>query len=776
MRVAAINWCTEIPGLAVYLFRRIESDLFKNHIEGPHGFPMLLADWINAKLVRITEDKIRFRFNGSVIHLCHCNDEEARFKYLGAEIHVLLIDELTTFTETIYRFLRSRLRAPGIELPEHYRICSHCGGSQRAHEEHAPETCGGYRALFPRIICGSNPGGLGHLWVKRTFVDGGAWHVKKTSDDEGGLMRQFVPAKIADNPTLMRDEPDYNLRLRGLGNKELVKAMELGDWNVVAGAYFDNWSTERHVIKPFAVPRHWTRIRSFDWGSRSPFCCLWWAISDGQPLPDGRWYPAGSMICYREWYGVKKDSDGLTIDNVGLSLENTRIAHGIKLREAEGEVIKDSVADPSMWNFQGGPTIAEQFMTAKGAEIMFRKADNNRRAGWAQMKSRMTGTDFAMIYWFDTCIHCLRTIPVLQGDQHDPEDLNTAGEDHCFGADTLVRTSEGSYSFAELIGRRGHVRSHDGEWHPFRSVRLVKCDQPVVLLRFSDGSTIRCTPDHKILTTAGWMEARDLLGQTILSLSHPPSRNSRASDITFAANIFAARVACSIARYGSPIAARYRRIGTFITSRIALRTASMIWRRCPNLIIDGSMGQRTLYGISRQRAEHGIASTIQRLVKLSIGASPEFASNAAPVSKAYITSVFARTLARPRGDALPVPMMRTASVRYAQGASASIVTRKSRPAPENAAASPALAPGPMCLDVRDAGRADVYCLTVPDTGNFELANGAIVANCADSVRYACMARPIITRPTLELPMRGIQQLTMGELWRDHDQRLKEREL
>jgi hypothetical protein len=161
---------------------------------------------------------------------------------------------------------------------------------------------------------------------------------------------------------------------------------------------------------------------------------LWWAISDGQPLPDERWYPAGSMICYREWYGVKKDSDGLTIDNVGLSLENTRIAHGIKLREADGEVIKDSVADPSMWNFQGGPTIAEQFMTAKGAEIMFRKADNNRRAGWAQLKSRMTGTDFAMIYFFETCIHCLRTIPVLQGDQHDPEDLDTAGEDHAADA------------------------------------------------------------------------------------------------------------------------------------------------------------------------------------------------------------------------------------------------------------------------------------------------------------------------------------------------------
>jgi len=432
MRSAAISWCAEIAGLQIYLFRKVEGDLIKNHIEGPHGFPNLLAPWISSKLVRITEDKVRFRFNSSVIHLCHCVDEDARFKYLGAEIHVLLIDELTTFSETIYRFLRSRLRAPGIEIPEKYRICSICGETQAAHMDGGG--CGAYRGLFPRIICGSNPGGMGHLWVKRTFVDQGPLRIRKVSDEEGGLMRQFIPAAIKDNPTLMRDEPDYNLRLRGLGNKELVKAMEEGDWNVVAGAYFDTWQSSRHIIKPFVVPAYWTRIRSFDWGSRSPFCVLWFCVSDGQQLPDGRWYPAGAMVCYREWYGIKRDSEGNFIDNVGLSLENTRVAHGIKLREATDEKINDSVADPSCWNFQGGPTIAEQFASAKGASVMFRKADNNRLAGWSQVKARLSGGDWPMLYFFDTCIHCIRTLPILQGDEHNPEDLDTAGEDHAADA------------------------------------------------------------------------------------------------------------------------------------------------------------------------------------------------------------------------------------------------------------------------------------------------------------------------------------------------------
>jgi hypothetical protein len=99
MRVAAINWCTEIAGLNVYIFRRVEDDLIKNHMEGPHGFRSLLAPWVaRSAWCKILETEIRFLFNGSRIFLCHCKDEKHRFKYHGAEIHVLIVDELTTFT------------------------------------------------------------------------------------------------------------------------------------------------------------------------------------------------------------------------------------------------------------------------------------------------------------------------------------------------------------------------------------------------------------------------------------------------------------------------------------------------------------------------------------------------------------------------------------------------------------------------------------------------------------------------------------------------------
>jgi hypothetical protein len=130
MRALAILWAYSFPGLQVYMFRRISDDLTKNHVEGPKGFRALLADWVSAGSVEIVETEIRFKFNGSKIYLCHCHEDKDRFKYQGAEIHVLLMDELTHFTEVVYRYLRSSVRMVGMKdcpgraprpLPPHHR-------------------------------------------------------------------------------------------------------------------------------------------------------------------------------------------------------------------------------------------------------------------------------------------------------------------------------------------------------------------------------------------------------------------------------------------------------------------------------------------------------------------------------------------------------------------------------------------------------------------------------------------------------------------------------
>lgn len=409
MRGAAVMWCGMIPGLQVYLFRRLSDDLIKNHIEGPQGLRALLAPWVMAGFVTMVEDEIRF-WNGSKIYLCHCKDEKDRFKYLGAEIHVLLIDELTTFTETIYRFLRSRVRMVGVNVP--------------------PELGG----KFPRIICGSNPGNVGHQWVKAAFIDARPpLEIERTAPSEGGMLRQYIPAKLADNPAMTRDDPDYANKLEGLGSPALVRAMKDGDWNVVAGAYFPEFSTERHVVIPRTLPTYWQRFRSFDWGSARPFSVGWWAVSDGELVE----FPRGALVRYREWYGAARDGAGRSVPNTGLRLTAEEVADGIVERE-KGDVTErrtmGGVADPSIFASDGGPSIGDRMASRK---CFFRAADNARVArngaqgGWDQFRSRLKGDgERPALYVFSTCLDFIRTVPVLQHDDGRAEDIDTDGEDH----------------------------------------------------------------------------------------------------------------------------------------------------------------------------------------------------------------------------------------------------------------------------------------------------------------------------------------------------------
>ncbi len=411
MRVAAVIWCTEIKGLQVYLFRRIHEDLVKNHMEGPNGFRTLLASWVEAGLVKIVENEIRF-WNGSKIYLCHCQHEKDRFKYQGAEIHVLMIDELTHFTEVIYRFLRNRVRAVGLNLSEQYRT------------------------LFPRIICGSNPGNIGHQWVKASFVDAvDDLQIRQMDDFEGGMRRQFIRAKLEDNPSMLAEDPGYESRLKGLGSEAQVNAMRWGDWNVVEGAFFDNFNPRKHVLRPVALPGPWLRYRAGDWGYAKPFSFGWYAVaSDDWQHPDGLVVPRGAIVKYREWYGVKSGKDGTFEPDTGVRLEADAVADGIKEREL-GEQVSFGVLDPGAFITQGGPSIGETFF-ANG--VPFRKADNARvsrsgsLSGWDQMRSRLTGDEHgrAMLFFFSTCRHAIRTVPVLQHDANRPEDVMTESEDH----------------------------------------------------------------------------------------------------------------------------------------------------------------------------------------------------------------------------------------------------------------------------------------------------------------------------------------------------------
>ena len=199
--------------------------------------------------------------------------------------------------------------------------------------ETAKGFCRSSNPQAPKLIrCTANPLGVGHLWVKRYFIDPAPPFTPIT--DAAGSKRVFIPATIYDNKHLIEADPKYLLRLESITDDNLRRAWLNGDWNVVAGAFFgDVWSPDRNVIRPFAVPKGWHCFRSFGWGSSHPFSVGWWAIADGTAAPDGVFYPRGALIRFAEWYGAKRDSAGRVVPNEGLRMSSREVAKGIVKRE-----------------------------------------------------------------------------------------------------------------------------------------------------------------------------------------------------------------------------------------------------------------------------------------------------------------------------------------------------------------------------------------------------------------------------------------------------------
>ncbi|MBN2312357.1 MAG: terminase family protein [Sedimentisphaerales bacterium] len=415
LRVAAIVWSAVIPGLQTYLFRRLYPDLLKNHMHGPTSFPALLSEWVDQKLVRInySDNIIRF-WTGSEIHLCHCQYEKDRYKYQGAEIHLLLIDELTHFTKVIYAYLRSRVRLGGLKLQEKYK------------------------GLFPRIINGSNPGNIGHNWVKMDFVDlQPPYTCHDAPEEDGGMLRQYIPSLLEDNPTAKDEDPNYEKRLQGLGRPELVKAMRWGIWDIVAGGMFDDvWDPRIHILNPFDIPATWYLDRSFDWGSTRPYAVCWWAESDGSDivLNDGSTQSTkkGDLFLFAERYGWNGKPDEGTRELA------TEVARRIKSIESQFKrTVHAGPADSAIYDTQNGMCIADD-MARLG--VTWTKADkspgsriNSAELFRQRLKNSITREDPGL-YIFETCRHFIRTVPVLPRDEKKPEDVDSSAEDHVYDA------------------------------------------------------------------------------------------------------------------------------------------------------------------------------------------------------------------------------------------------------------------------------------------------------------------------------------------------------
>lgn len=335
-----------------------------------------------------SESKKTWTFSGgSTIKLRFLESDNDVHKYQGQQFTWIGFDELTNWpTDYVYMYMFSRARTP--------------------------------HAIPVRIRAASNPGGVGHAWVKRRFIEptspGNIYNDPVTK-----LTRCFIPAKLEDNPALMRNDPEYVQRLESLP-PHLFRAYRHGDWDIFAGQIFEEFNRDVHVCKPFALDPAWFRYCSMDWGYYRPYSIGWWAV---QPLQDNLF----RLIRYREMYGCEPGRP-----NTGLKRGAKDVAEeawGISIVEG----CQDMVADPACWSKSNdSQSIAEQF-AAVGWRM--ERADNARIPGLIRVHDMLKATaedGRPLLQVFNTCSAFIRTIPMLVADKRNPEDIDSDGEDHVY--------------------------------------------------------------------------------------------------------------------------------------------------------------------------------------------------------------------------------------------------------------------------------------------------------------------------------------------------------
>lgn len=367
----------------------------------------------------------------------------------------------------------------------------------------------------------------GNSWVKARYISPAPQGWTPIQDDETGAMRIYIPSRLEDNTAMMKNDPTYAARLRGTGSAALVNAWLKGDWDIVAGGFFDDLILpDVHFLSPFHIPPGWGYRRSFDWGSASPASLGIWAVSDGNPVPDldGFTFPRGSLIRIKEWYTVAKTKNGDIVPNEGLRLTNLALGEGIAHRSV-GYRFSGCVADPSIYNKLGRESIYEEIKSGArdaGHNLIMSPADNNRIGGWQKVRdmlenARADRPEKPGLWVFETCHHWLRTVPVIQRSDTDFDDVDTTAEDHCLHGDTLVDTRDGHIPIRDLVGKVGEARQANGQYMVFWGCRRTRKKTDTITITTRDGRSVTCTPEHMVLTMdRGWIEAENSLGDRLV--------------------------------------------------------------------------------------------------------------------------------------------------------------------------------------------------------------------------------------------------------------------
>lgn len=354
----------DYPGSHGAIFRRTYPELEGNHTRPLlEEFPGLKEYWSETK-------KLLSLPNGSTLQFCHCNNESDIDLYQGREFHDLAIDEAGQWTEAMFRKLM---------------------GSNRSSKS----------GIKARAILTGNPGGIGHKWLKRLFVE------KRFNDLERPQDHAFIQALVDDNPALIDNDPDYIHRLEAEPNEALRKAYRYGDWDIFAGQFFGEIRREIHFIKPFSIPHRWNRFGSYDFGYNHPAAFGWFATDED-----------GNTYLYRELVqaGLRVDQFAAKIKAFSDTEQLAPIAAGHDCWTTKGVLRDDSKP----------PTVAEEFLKH---DIILKKAVIDRIQGASQLRNYLAWNQLASgrtkprFFIFDTCPISYDCLTRMQHDPNKVEDV-----------------------------------------------------------------------------------------------------------------------------------------------------------------------------------------------------------------------------------------------------------------------------------------------------------------------------------------------------------------
>lgn len=365
--VDAFYYALKYPGSRQLLLRRTLPELENSLVRSAEElYPRGVYRYLSSRHTGYFE-------NGSVLDFGYCDSERDVYRYQSAEYDVIRFDELTHFTESMYLYLQSRLRGA---------------------------------KPFPRQMKSTtNPGGVGHQWVKSRFVDPAPADTV-IRDDLG--TRRFIPARVQDNRFLMQGDPQYISRLKRLPERERRALLE-GDWDLTEGRFFTQWDRSIHVVEPFEIPDHWRQYFALDYGL--DMLAGLFAAEDEQ----------GDFYVWRELY-----EPGLIVSEAAA-----------RIKEAFGGDCPH-YAPPDLWSRQkdSGRAIADLF---RENGILLTRVSPNRSGGWATLNEwlRPRPGRGPRLRIFSTCLNLIRCLPALQWDPAHPGDCKTDPHELTHAPDAL---------------------------------------------------------------------------------------------------------------------------------------------------------------------------------------------------------------------------------------------------------------------------------------------------------------------------------------------------